>query len=414
LSAEPVPRRAPLRAEIPVATLVGAITGLGVALMHELVFHTWIPLSRTGGWWPVVTAPAGLVAAYLLIRVGRQGSNETTEEYIRVFQTPGGSVERGSVAWRLAASLATICGGGALGLEGPSIFLGAFLGDRAGWRLGDRTDLHGADRTILIAGAAAGIAAIFKAPLTGLIFALEVPYKDDVARRALIPAIFGAAAGYLASVAILGTAPLFQISGITLGFRDLLASLLVGLVCGLFARAFTFAIDTSRKLHAALGAGRSLVLGSALLAGVGAISIRLFGDPLALGPGYNAIGAVTRPGMDLWLILALIALRLIATPSTAGGGGAGGLFFPTVAIGAAIGGLVGLSIPGPNSLYVVVGIAALLGSAYKVPLAGVAFVAETTGAPGYVIPGLLAAAIAYLLSGEGSLSDRQTRSGRNG
>jgi chloride channel protein, CIC family len=113
------------------------------------------------------------------------------------------------------------------------------------------------------------------------------------------------------------------------------------------------------------------------------------------------------------LILALVGLRLISTPSTVAGGGVGGVFFPVVAVGAAIGAAVGVPIPGPTSLYAVVGIAALLGSAYKVPLAGVAFVAEATGAPGYVIPGLLAAAIAYLLSGDGSLSHRQ-RSGRTG
>jgi CIC family chloride channel protein len=76
-------------------------------------------------------------------------------------------------------------------------------------------------------------------------------------------------------------------------------------------------------------------------------------------------------------------------------------------MGAAIGGALGHAVPGPPSLFSVVGMAAFLGAAYKVPLAGVAFVAETTGAPSYIIPGLLAAAIGYLVSGDLSLSTRQ-------
>jgi CIC family chloride channel protein len=76
-------------------------------------------------------------------------------------------------------------------------------------------------------------------------------------------------------------------------------------------------------------------------------------------------------------------------------------------MGASIGGAVGHAIPGPASLFAVAGIAAFLAGSYKVPLAGVTFVAEATGAPGYIIPGLIAAAVGYLASGSSSLSHRQ-------
>lgn len=103
----------------------------------------------------------------------------------------------------------------------------------------------------------------------------------------------------------------------------------------------------------------------------------------------------------------LLLLKMLSTSATASGNGVGGLFFPSVMMGAALGGAIGHAVPGSPSLFAVVGIAAFLGAGYKVPLAGVAFVAETTGAPSYIIPGLLAAAVGYLAGGRASISGHQ-------
>ena len=99
-----------------------------------------------------------------------------------------------------------------MGLEGPSLYSGASLGDvcsvvsRACFSAQNR-------RVLLVAGAAAGVAAIFKAPATGAVFALEVPYQDDLARRMLLPALVASASGYLTFVALHGTAPLLPVFG---------------------------------------------------------------------------------------------------------------------------------------------------------------------------------------------------------
>jgi Voltage gated chloride channel len=122
------------------------------------------------------------------------------------------------------------------------------------------------------------------------------------------------------------------------------------------------------------------------------LSIRLFGIPLALGPGYNGLLEASRGELSAALLLALLALKILSTLATGASNGVGALFFPSAMMRSALGAAIGRFLD-PASLFAVVGIASFLGSAYNVTLAGVTFVAETTGAPGYIIPGLLAAAV---------------------
>ena len=105
---------------------------------------------------------------------------------------------------RTLAGLATLGSGGPMGLEGPSLYAGAVVGSNLQRRL-PRMFRNADRRVLLVAGAAAGVAAIFKAPATGAVFALEVPYQDDLARNMLLPAMVSSAAGYLVFVGINGT-----------------------------------------------------------------------------------------------------------------------------------------------------------------------------------------------------------------
>ena len=124
----------------------------------------------------------------------------------------------------MAGGIATLASGAPMGLEGPSLYLGASLGDMLQQRF---PRLFSAEnrRTLLVAGAGAGVAAIFKAPATGAVFALEVPYQEDFGRRMLAPTLIASATSYLAFVAIHGTAPLLTVSGTpTFSFQDLTAA----------------------------------------------------------------------------------------------------------------------------------------------------------------------------------------------
>src|SRR5262249_36587234 len=144
----------------------------------------------------------------------------------------------------------------------------------------------GERRAFLVAGAAAGVAAIFKAPATGAVFALEVPYQDDLARRMLLPSIVGAATGYLGFVAIDRTAALLPMHGSpAFSFADLGGAAALGVAAGIGARAFAWLIRRA-KLVAANVPARYRVLGATIvMAGCFAIADACTDGRLVIGPG---------------------------------------------------------------------------------------------------------------------------------
>jgi CIC family chloride channel protein len=128
---------------------------------------------------------------------------------------------------------------------------------------------------------------------------------------------------------------------------------------------------------------------------------------LALGPGEEAIRAASAGGIVVWLLLLLLGLKALATAVTVGAGGVGGLFFPLVVMGTALGAAFGRLVGTSGTLFPLVGMASLLGSAYHTPLAGVSFVAEATGRAGFIIPTFVATAAAYATVGGMSISHFQ-------
>jgi CIC family chloride channel protein len=207
--------------------------------------------------------------------------------------------------------------------------------------------------------------------------------------------------------ALQGTQQFFPVASEALSYRDLLASIAVGIAAGLLARVFVLLVRLVGQIGHGWERWVRVLAGGASLTAIGLVSLWLYHAPLALGPGYHAMALAAGGRLTLGALAALLVLKMAATAITAGSEGVGGLFFPSATIGAVIGAIVGHLLPGPASLFAVVGIASFLIGAYNVPLAGSTFVAETTGAPGYIIPGLLAAAISYLVSGRASLSAHQ-------
>ncbi len=396
--------------------LVGAITGVGVALFERLVERNGFERLLEAPLAVQAIAPAlGLAAAALALRwVARGASPATADEYVRSFHERDDRLDLRPVAGRLLASAFTLGSGGAMGFEGPSLYMGAAIGSGLQHRLSRFFSREDA-KLLMVAGVAAGVAAIFKAPATGAIFALELPYRDDLARRMLLPAMFSAAAGYVAFVAIAGTAPLFPISGAPpFDFRDLAGAACLGIACGTGARLFSRMIRHAKGLA---GRGHPVVrIGVAGLtfAGVFGLGRLLTGESLILGSGYLSIRWALEPSHAVLTVLAIFLLRAIATGAILGGGGVGGLFIPLVVQGALLGRAFGGAFGVPDTtLFPVLGIAAFLGAGYRVPLAAVVFVAETTGRPGFIVPGLIASAASQLVVGRSSVSAYQ-RSGRTG
>jgi CIC family chloride channel protein len=400
---------------VPASALVGVATGLAVALFERVVVEDLLAaLHRAPVWISALTPALGLAIAGLALRViGRGATPATADEYLQAFHDPTHELGWRAFAAKLVASVATLGSGAAMGLEGPSLFTGATFGARFQARV--PRIFRGADsRVLMVAGAAAGVAAIFKAPATGAVFALEVPYQDDLARRMLLPALVGAASAYLTFVAVNGTEPLFPIVGNpNFDARDLAGAVALGVTAGLCARAFTAAIRRAKQASTGHHPITRITVAGVSLALLFTLGRLLTGESLVWGPGYETITWALDTSHAVWLVLLILLLRCLATASSVGGGGAGGLFVPLVVAGALLGRAVGGAFHAlDTSLFVVIGVSAFLGAGYRVPLAAVVFVAEVTGRPGFVVPGLLAAVAAELIMGHHSVTSYQTPAGR--
>lgn len=405
------------REVVLLAALTGVVVGYAVALFEQVVEGEMLDRILDGPWWlAAVTPGVGLAVAALALRyVAGGASPATSDEFLRAYHDPEYRLRPRQLLGRTIASISTLGSGGALGMEGPSMYGGAAIGSMIQRRL--PAPFRGQDhRMLLVAGAAAGVAAIFKAPATGAIYAIEVPYRSDMVRRMLLPSLVAAASGYLAFVSVHGTEPLFRTTGDrTFGIRELFGALLVGVFCAIGARAFGKLIRFAKRTTRRHIVTRIVAMG-ATLAVIFVVVYWLTGDrysvdegrPMAVGPGYEVISWLVDRGPAIWLLIVIFLARSLATAATVAGGGAGGLFIPLVVGGALVGQGVGELVNAADTeLYRFLGIAAFLGAGYRVPLAGVMFVAETTGKEGFIVPALFAAVMAELVMGEQSISDYQ-------
>ncbi|MDG6934473.1 MAG: chloride channel protein [Nitrososphaerota archaeon] len=343
-----------------------------------------------------------LVYTFTPLRSTMSGTHVILEKY---HLGSGQMSNRGAMVNPLAAFF-TIALGGAAGLDGPAVTLGggvASIFSRAFRFSPDRR------KKTFLAGVAAGMASIFKAPLTAILFALEIPYRRDLEREAYVEVAIAAVSSYLITVALLGPQSIFgifvQIPPITL--TTIAATLLLSLICGLYAflfvRTYNLADAVGKRFFARGGFGLLLLAGGVALGLIGYLDFN------AIGPGYNLVTGLADQTVAYTLLglVALLVLRLLSTTITLTFGGSGGLLIPSVVEGAVLGYLFSeLLFGSANPLFVAVGIAAMVAATHKVILTPIAFVAETLGL-GAVVPAVLGAVFANFVSGAQSFFPTQ-------
>ncbi len=402
----PLPRRTLLL----VAPLVGGVVGIVMSGVRYVLFGLlWPAVTPQTLLLAVLVPTAGLTLSGLLLQFfAKERETHDTEAYIGRYHQETERPE--SVTVKVLAAMATLGFGGAAGLEGPAVDAGSAIGRRFQPLVPGGKTRPSERRALLAAGAAAGVSAVFKTPLTGVLFALEVPFRDDVDREALIPSVLSSATAYLVAVALSGPEPLFPVvRSYSPDLATLLLSVLLGAVIGVVARLFVQLLALARRVSERVSPPLGVrAAGGGIATGIcGAASLALFGAPLALSPGYQLIDATTSGGVSGVPSLWLFGLRSGAVLATLASGAAGGSFFPLLSLGAAAGGIVAPLVPKAGALLPLVGMAAFLSAGYGTPLTAAVFIAESTGAPGYVIPGLLGAAVAYAVSGPRTLSHLQ-------
>ena len=397
------------------STALGFMTGIVVALFDfitnlTLWSHTASAFSHT----PPLIIPSVLVALLasgFLLSKSVTHVNSGTEEVVQAYNDPNGKIDTKSFPQKMLAAIITIGLGGSAGQEGPSVYAGGVVGAWVWSKLGRVGLTQGDRRTLMLAGAAAGIGAVFKAPLTGIIFALESPFKDDLAHDALVPSLMAAVSSYLTLIAIDGAQPIFRFPTISsFNLIDIGASAILGLIIGMAALGFIAIYKGTRKAidHLSRPFYIQSLIGAAVLSIIGITSVILFQRAYPLGLSYDEINLALTPNASPLALLTLLLMKMVATAFTLGTTGVGGIFIPQIVMGASLGGVFGeVFFPAHASLFVAVGMACFIAAGYKTPIASVAFVAETAAGPGYLIPCLIAAAISYAISGEASVSENQ-------
>lgn len=401
-----------------VAPIIGVATGLVISgitwLILVVIWTRVLPLYLHHHWVIIPGLVAGFFLTGLIMQFRTPDPNEhSTEEIIRSYHEHQGDIDTRSFWWKLLAAVTTVGSGGSAALEGPSIYGGGAIGSWL-WTKLERFGLEPRDRRLmLMSGAAAGMSAVFRAPLTGIVFALEMPYKDDLAHEALLPSLIASVVAYGTLAALLGAEPLFGFGGSeTFAIKDLGWSALLGLGIGLLAMIFTNGFRRFRgfMVHWSVPHTMKLVIGGLLTGVCGLIFVSVYPDNLIpIGPNYEAVKLVlTRPYP--WGELVIFAvLKLASTLFSLGTGGVSAMFVPLFLTGGALGSAYAQAVVHTPvfDLYAAVGMASLIAAGYKTPLTAVVFVAETTGGHSYIIPSLIGAACAYAISGEASASGDQ-------
>jgi chloride channel protein, CIC family len=407
-----------LRKWLIIAPIVGAVTGLVVTLIAVIILRELWPavlgFYLRHPWSIVPGLVLGFVLTGLIMQFFTPDPNEhSTEEIIRSYHEHEGRID---VRWfvpKIAAAIATVGFGGSAALEGPSIYGGGAIGSWLWTRLRRFRLTERERRIMLICGAAAGMSAVFRAPLTGIVFALEMPYRDDLAHEALVPSLIASVVAFVTLSSFLGTAPLFDFTRAHAYTRtDIYWSALLGLLAGLTAMVFVTTFRRLRAFSTKWSAPHWVKLASGgLLTGLcGWIFLQIFpGNLVPLGPNYEAVGTILNLHHSSAELAVFSVFKLAATLFSLGAGGVSAMFVPLFLTGGCLGTAFAQSIAHSPALglYAAVGMASFIAAGYKTPLAAVVFVAEATGGHAFIVPALIGAAVAYAVSGDASASADQ-------
>jgi len=405
---------------VVMAFVVGAGAGLGAALFREMVFGaTWLvtghdQFGQQGhaasthlpglGIWFVLIVPVlgGLLYGPLIYRFAREARGHGVPEVMLAVAENGGRIRLQVTIVKALASAITIGVGGSVGREGPIVQIGSALAST----LGQLVRMSESRLRIIVAcGAAGGIAATFNAPLTGLFFGFEIVLRE-FSLDALVATSLAAVTGDLVSRAIFGSAPFFaqiphglSVTNDTTYLLVAVLAVLAGLI-GIGFKTFLYWLEDfvdelwKGRPEWARPAVGGIALGALLLA-----------VPQMYGVGYPVMNNVISGHVVVGLILLFLVSKVLATSLTLSIGGSGGVFAPSLFIGAMAGMAFGTlvhslfgSAVGPPALYAIVAMGGVFAAAAQAPLTAIASVAEMTANFGITLPIILTCGIAAAVS----------------
>jgi CIC family chloride channel protein len=386
----------------------GALCSIAFRFLTSVV-HKWLTGSSATGfvesfahlspWWRLTIPAFGGLVAGGIIHLGMHWRGAvTTTDYMEAVVLGDGRIAARRSLVKCLSSLFTIASGGSIGREGPLVQLSSLVASLLGrWQKWSVPRL----RLLVGCGAAAGIASAYNAPIAGALFVAEI-VLGSVAMEIFGPLVFSSVVATLTTRGIIGGDPLYEIASFRLnGNAEILPYILLGITAGVvapwFIRLLRWCEDRTARVAAPVYV--KMCAGGLI---VGALSIV---HPEVCGNGYSAINAILQ-GQWIWQTLAvLLIFKVLATTATFASGAVGGVFTPTLFVGASLGFLFGdgaAHLPGHlvsnPSAFALVGMGALLAGTTHAPIMAIIMIFELTLDYQIILPLMLACVVSYYTS----------------
>jgi CIC family chloride channel protein len=401
------------------SSVVGVAGGYGailfrwlIQLVNRVAFPRGVRLGQllSAPWYGIVSPPAigGLLVGPLVHFSAREAKGHGVPEVMEACKSRGGRIRPRVAAVKTLASAVCIGTGGSVGREGPIVQIGSAIGSSAGQFFG----LEGSNlRAMVAAGAAAGIAATFNAPIAGILFAMELFLRRG-STRTFIPLVVAAVLATVVARTHLGNSPAFLVAPYELLHPwELAIYILLGGAAALVGVGFTRGLYAIEGLwdRLPIPAYSHAVLGGAV------VGVMALWFPQVMGVGYEHIEELLHWTPDhlplgTWtgagLLMLLVFGKVFATGTTIGSGGSGGIFAPSLFIGACLGGALGFtigsllpqgSIANPGA-YALVAMGAVVAATTHAPLTAMVIVFELTNRISIMLPLMLSCFLSAAIS----------------
>jgi CIC family chloride channel protein len=395
---------------VVVAVIIGVAGGFGavffrfaIRFFQGLFFGSWhYTLDYVLGlpWYIKLFAPTlgGLVVGPIVYHFAREAKGHGVPEVMESIVKHAGAIHPRVMIAKVTASAVSIGSGGSVGREGPIVQIGSAIGSAIGQVLrvtGPRL------RTLVACGTAAGIAGTFNAPIAGALFAMEI-ILSDFGISQFSPIVISSVSATVISRHFLGDFPAFVIPKYQLvSVFEMIPYGILGILAAFLALAFINMLYKTEDLFEILRIPRFLkpALGGLC---IGAIGIYF---PHIFGVGYETIDLSLQSSLAWYLLLLFIGLKLVATSVTIGSGGSGGIFAPSLFLGASLGGFVGTvihslmpaSTASPGA-YALVGMGAVAAGAMHAPITSILIIFELSDDYRIILPLMIACIISVLIT----------------
>ncbi len=383
-------------------SVVGICSGLAAVALRISLEHVleWLYPIRHYWWAFILPGIGALLSSFYLEKISKEGAGHGVPEVIYAVSRYGGLLRLRSGFSRLISSFLTIGSGGSAGPEAPVVMSGSAIGSNIGklLSLNDRQRI-----TLVGCGTSGAVAAIFNAPIAGLVFAIEVILGEWKLVN-IIPIAIAAVAGAEISQAIIPEPVLFSHSPFDVSLADSLAGLGLAAFTACVSVLFTKTLRQTGKL------AKKISLPFWKKAFIGGCSVGLIGMvfPVVLAEGYHYIQSMIQGTFSMGLFITFVAVfaKIFATSLTLGWGGSGGIFAPCLLIGSLTGivyhrTLVSLfpflGVAGEGA-YALLGMAGLVSGVMQAPLTGIFLVVEITGGYETILPLIVVSSISSTMS----------------